>query len=86
MPSDEFVGPPSSEPISKPSSSTSDHSICEIIIDAMKESIKVKDRLITYLKADLDKFMVNGKNPYEKSLVMKLRALVYPQVLFSLSQ
>ena len=68
MPSDEFVVPPSSEPISKPSPSTSDHSFCEIRIAAMKESIKVKHRLITYLKADLDKFMVNRKNPYEKSL------------------
>ena len=66
--SDEFVGPPSNELISKPSPSTSDHEFCEIRIAAMKDSINVKDNLITYLKADLDKFMVNGQNPYEKSL------------------
>ena len=50
----------------------------------MKESIKVKHRLITYLKADLDKFMVNGKNPYEKSLETLSRLYVQEKILSDL--
>ena len=53
----------------------------------MKESIKVKDRLITYLKADLLgplKFMVNRKNPYEKSLETLSRLYVQEKILFDL--
>ena len=83
-PREEFVGPPSSEPSSEPRPTTSNHSMCDIRIDAMKESIKVKDRLVTYLKADLDKFMVNGKNPYEKSLETLSRLYIQEKILSDL--
>ena len=47
----------------------------------MKESAKLKDRWITYLNADLDKFMVNGKNPYEKSLEILNRLYVEEKII-----
>ena len=47
----------------------------------MRESAIVKDRLISFLKADLEKFMVNGKNPYENSLETLSRLYVEENVL-----
>ena len=68
MPRDDNVGPTLEEPKSKPSSSSTDHSECQFRINAMRESAIVKDRLISFLKADLEKFQVNGRTPIQKVL------------------
>ena len=48
IPSDIFVGPTLSEPVSRPSTSTTDQSDCQMRIDALRESAIIKDRLTIY--------------------------------------